>query len=190
VIPQLWVFAGPNGAGKSTLVAQRVRGRLRMVNPDEIAQGLPLRVGQLDVLAAGRVALKQREAHLAAHRSFGIETTLTGRSELELMRRAQSAGYKVNLVFIGVRSAQLSASRVYLRVRSGGHAVPFADLLRRFQRSLDHLAVALAIADRAFVLDNSGRRRRLLLSREQGQTRHLAQALPAWAVGAIPPELR
>ena len=71
-IPQLWVFAGPNGAGKSTLVAQRVRGRLPVVNPDEIAQAFPLRGAQLDVLAAGRVALTQREALLAAGRSFGI----------------------------------------------------------------------------------------------------------------------
>jgi hypothetical protein len=49
-----WVFAGPNGAGKSTLAAQRVRGRLPVANPDEIAQAFPLRGGQLDVLAAGR----------------------------------------------------------------------------------------------------------------------------------------
>jgi predicted ABC-type ATPase len=186
VTPQLWVFAGPNGAGKSTLVAQRVRGRIPTVNPDEIALTLPAAQGPAGVIAAGRVALAQREAHLAAGRTFGLETTLTGRSELDLMRRARGAGYSVNFVFVGLDDVQLSASRVYERVGKGGHDVPLADVLRRFDRSMGNLAIALPIADRAFVLDNSGSRRRLLLSRENEQTRFLAQQLPKWAADAIP----
>jgi predicted ABC-type ATPase len=90
------VFAGPNGAGKSTLVAQRVRGRIPAVNPDDIAKTLPPRPGNAGVIEAGRIALTQREEHLAQRRTFGLETTLTGRSELDLMRRARAAGYRVN----------------------------------------------------------------------------------------------
>jgi predicted ABC-type ATPase len=187
---QLWIFAGPNGAGKSSLVARYVRGRMPIVNPDEIALTLPKRNGEPAVLDAGRVALAQREAYLASGQSFGVETTFTGHGEVNLMRRARIAGYYVTLVFIGLRSVKLSESRVLARVRDGGHNVPIPDLLRRFDRSMANLAIGLTIADRSYVIDNSDRRRCLLMSRENGQVKHLARVMPAWAAGSIPPEMR
>jgi predicted ABC-type ATPase len=190
VKPQLWIFAGPNGAGKSSLVGRYVRGRIPIVNPDEIALTLPTRNGQPAILEAGRLALAQREAYIAAGHSFGVETTFTGHGEVNLMRRAHTAGYYVTLVFIGLSSVQLSASRVRTRVRDGGHNVPLADVFRRFDRSMATLAAGLTIADRSYVIDNSDRRRRLLVSRENGQVKHLAKVIPAWAIDAIPSELR
>jgi predicted ABC-type ATPase len=187
---QFWIFAGPNGAGKSTLVARYVRGRIPVVNPDDVARVLPPRGGQPDVLEAGRIALAQREAHLAAGQSFGVETTLTGHSEINLMRRARAAGCKVNLVFVGLDDVQLSASRVQARVRDGGHNVPLADVFRRFDRSIANLSIALMIADRSYVFDNSGERRRLLLLCENGKLKRLAKVIPRWAAVAIPAELR
>jgi predicted ABC-type ATPase len=187
---QLWIFAGPNGAGKSTLVAQYVRGRMPVINPDEIGQSLTLKNGLATLVQAGRIAIAQREAHLAAGDSFGIETTFTGHSELDLMRRARTAGYRVNLVFVGLDDIQLSASRVQARVRRGGHDVPLQDVFRRFDRSMANLATGLILADRSYVIDNSLTRRRLLLLRENGRVKHLAQAIPAWAIDAIPSEMR
>lgn len=187
---QLWIFAGPNGAGKSTLVAQYVRGRMPVINPDEIGQLLTLKNGLATLVQAGRIAVSQREAHLAAGDSFGIETTFTGHSELDLMRRARSAGYRVSLVFVGLDDVQLSASRVKARVRRGGHHVPLADVFRRFDRSMENLAIGLTLSDRSYVIDNSRTRRRLVLSRENGRVRHLAKAIPAWAIDAIPSEMR
>jgi len=168
---QLWIFAGPNCARKSSLVAPYVRGRISIV------------------LEAGRLAVAQREANLAAGHSFGVETTFTDHGEVNLMRRARAPGYDVTLVFIGLKSVKLSAARVRTRVRDGGHAVPLADVFRRFDRSMANLATGLTIADRSYVIDNSGRRLRLLLSRENGQVKHLAKTFPIWAAGAIPPEL-
>jgi len=187
---QFWIFAGPNGAGKSTFVARYIRGRIPVVNPDEIGQSLARSSGLAALVEAGRIAIAQREAHLASGDSFGVETTFTGHSELELMRRAAAAGYRVTLLFVGLDDVQLSASRVQARVRRGGHNVPFADLLRRFDRSMSNLAIGLKIADRSYVIDNSEKRRRLLLSRENGRVKHLAKVMPAWAANAIPSELR
>jgi predicted ABC-type ATPase len=87
------------------------------------------------------------------------------------MRRARTAGYRINLVFVGLDDVQLSASRVKARVRRGGHDVPLPDVFRRFDRSMANLAIGLAIADRSYVM-------------------HLAKAFPIWAAGAIPLELR
>jgi predicted ABC-type ATPase len=105
------------------------------------------------------------------------------------MRRAQDAEYKVTLVYIGVDTPTTTLGRIAQRVASGGHAVPAADVARRFARSLSHLATTLTIADRAFVLDNTGRRYRLLLSMAYSQVKRLSRHLPSWAREALPPEL-
>jgi predicted ABC-type ATPase len=52
--PQLWVVAGPNGAEKTTLVGKRVARRIPVINPDEIAAGLPRIDGHLDKRNADR----------------------------------------------------------------------------------------------------------------------------------------
>lgn len=181
--PRLWVFAGPNGAGKSTVVEQYVGHRLPIINPDNIARNLPsdlsaaARIGQ-----AGRAAVRERANLLAERQSFGIETTLTGRSELDLMHAATRAGYHVNLVFIGLRDVQHSIARVGERVRMGGHDVPLADILRRFDRSVNNLGKAAKIANhRVIVLDNSGTRRRLIFTRKGQRIRYQSPDMPFWA---------
>lgn len=190
--PQLWVIAGPNGAGKSTLAQKYLAGRLPIVNPDDIARAMfPAQpAAPMILLQAGRLAITDRRARLERGESFAIETTMTGRGELNFMREAADRGYKINLVFVGVRSVEHSRSRVAERVRSGGHPVPDADILRRFDRSLANLAPAIRLAHRALVLDNSGERTRLLLSRENGRTRRVTQRMPGWAKNAIPAALR
>jgi len=181
-IPQLWVVAGPNGAGKSTLISDRLHGRLPFVNPDDIAR----RISPTDfdnprnIIQAGRQALKERRAHLAALDSFAIETTLTGNSALDLIGVAKARDYKINLIFVGLDDVALSMARVALRVRAGGHRVPAKDLLRRFSRSMENLTHASRLADRLWLLDNSGLRRRLLLSSVQHQPRFLSSKIPEW----------
>ncbi|WP_420962254.1 AAA family ATPase [Brucella sp. IR073] len=186
--PQLWVFAGPNGAGKSTLARRYVVGRLEIVNPDDIARqiapGLP--ADRKTAVRAGRLAVERRKALLDARESFAIETTLTGQGARAFMLQARERGYKVNLVFIGLHSIIQAQSRVTERVRQGGHAVPKADIERRFVRCMNHLAEAMRIADRVLVLDNSGKRRRLILIRENGRTKLLSRNVPNWARTAIP----
>jgi len=117
-------------------------------------------------LQASRIALAERTARLAAGESFVVETTLSGHSEIELMRRAAVLGFKVNLVFVGLAHPDLSSNRVALRVTRGGHDVPQEDVTRRFGRILANLPVAMAAAERTIILDNSGRRPRLVLVSE------------------------
>ena len=119
---------------------------------------------------------------LARRDDFAVETTLTGNSALRLMRSARQMGYKITLVYVGIGSADLSLDRVLRRVSQGGHSVPVTDIYRRYPASLNNLAVALTLADRAFVFDNSSDRRRKLLSRERGENRYVASDLPSWSV--------
>lgn len=189
--PQLWVFAGPNGAGKSTLADRHARDRMPIVNPDNIARELPRAPsGGLDEREAGKRAIIERTRRLAAGETFAFETTLSGNSELKLMRDASATGYKVNLVYVGIPSANASAFRVSERVAGGGHDVAREDTDRRYPRTMGNLPLAMAIADRSFVFDNSGERHRLVLIREAGRTRFEAAAFPAWATRALPTDLR
>lgn len=190
-MPQLWVIAGPNGAGKSTLARRYLSGRLPLVNPDTIAQELcPADPTRRSVrLQAGREAIHRQEALLTARADFAVETTLSGHRELALMQRARASGYKVTLVYIGIDTPGLAKVRIRQRVAEGGHAVLPEDVDRRYHRSMAALASALRSADRAFVLDNSARRQRLLLAMEHGQVRRLSRHLPRWVHENLLPEL-
>lgn len=190
-MPQLWVIAGPNGAGKSTLTARYLQGRLPIVNPDVIARELDPNDpdGTRVRVLAGREAIRRQEALLVEGQDFSFETTLSGNRELNVLRRAQAAGFKVTLVYVGIDSPQTTMGRIRQRVAEGGHHIPPPDVERRFTRSLAHLPAALEIVDRAFVLDNTSRRYRLLLSIEYGQVRHVSRDLPAWARDTLPPAL-
>lgn len=97
------------------------------------------------------------------------------------MRAAQQAGYKITLVYVGRGSADLSMERVIRRVANGGHRVPVGDIDRRYPASLAKLVMGLRLADRSYVFDNSNVRRRLLLMREDGDSRYVAADLSAWA---------
>jgi predicted ABC-type ATPase len=191
-MPQLWVVAGPNGAGKSTLAAKYLEGRLEMVNPDVIARELdPSDPNGVRVrVQAGREAIRRQETCLARMQDFGFETTLSGRREFEVLRRAKAVGFKVNLVYVGINSPRATMGRIRERVASGGHDIPLPDIMRRFERSQANLPRALELADRAFVLDNSGRRYRLLLSLESGQARHVSANLPTWARNTLPRDMQ
>ncbi len=185
--PQLWIVAGANGAGKSTLVRRQIAGRLPVINPDDIAVGLPRRHnGKVDEIGAGRQALHERQEMLGTGRSFAAETTLTGSKPLRFMAEAAYCGYQLTLVYIGLASAALSIQRVRDRVAAGGHDVPFDAIVRRFPASMAKLARAIEMVDGAYVIDNSGTQQHLLMKIERGRAIIIAEQLPEWATRAVP----
>jgi predicted ABC-type ATPase len=102
------------------------------------------------------------------------------------MRQAKAAGYKVNLVFVGVDDPAICLARVVDRVRAGGHNVPPDAIMRRFQSALENLGIALGIADRTIVFDNSRTRRQLVLLYERNEPRFITKAVPPWVRRALP----
>lgn len=183
-MPQLWIVAGPNGAGKTTIADLWLASRIPVVSPDNLAatQGI-------SPIQAGKAAVLEQERLLSSGISFAVDTTFSGHREPDLMRRAKAAGFKVNLIFICVTSPALCQARIEERVSSGGHDVPARDVPRRFKRSLANLKVAFDIAERVFLLDNTGEKHRLLFSIERGRVKHLSNNIPDWAKQAIPERL-
>src|SRR3546814_19472292 len=79
---------------------------------DNIARTLPPDLGDAARrLQSGRRAIEDRMTLLASRRTFGIETTLTGNSELALMRAAGEAGYRSEERRVGKECVSTCRSR-------------------------------------------------------------------------------
>ena len=159
------MIAGPNGAGKTTFAREflpREAGVIHFVNADLIAGGLsPLRP-ELAARRAGRLVLTELARLAKARKDFAFESTLSGRTYLRLLSRWKAAGYRIEMVFLSLPSVQLALQRIAARVRQGGHDVPRADVIRRFDRSLANFrGLYRPLADVWAVYDNSGETPRL-----------------------------
>lgn len=141
-MPTCWIIAGPNGAGKTTFALEhlpQVAARVRFINADLIAAGLSPLAPERELLAASRIFLREIEECVAAREDFAFETTLSGRSHLRLVQRLRAAGWRVELIYLALPSAEMSKLRVAERVAHGGHDIPAEAIARRFPRSLRHL---------------------------------------------------
>jgi len=108
------IIAGPNGAGKTTFAWEflpREGACPRFINADLIAAGLsPFDYGAAAV-QAGRLMLAEMKRCLAAQGSFAFETTSSGRGFAVKIPQWQSAGYRVDLIFLRLRSVRLAIAR-------------------------------------------------------------------------------
>ena len=74
----------------------------------------------------------ERIKYLASERAnFAFETTLASRSFAPWIATLKRSGYRVDIVFLWLRSAGLAVDRVAERVRLGGHDVPEHIVRRR-----------------------------------------------------------
>jgi predicted ABC-type ATPase len=158
--PLCVIIAGPNGAGETTFARQFLPkdvGVVNFVNADLIAAGLsPLRP-ESALVVAGRLLLKEIDRLAAARENFAFETTLSGLTYAARIKRWRGAGYRVELAFLQLSSANLACRRVASRTRAGGHDVPEADVRRRFDRGRRNLdAVYRPLVDAWALWDNSG----------------------------------
>lgn len=141
-MPTCWIIAGPNGAGKTTFALEylpAVANCRHFINADLIAAGLSPLAPERQLLAASRLFLHEIEDCILARQDFAFETTLAGRSYLKLLQRLQVQGWRVELIYLALPSAEMSRLRVAERVAHGGHDIPAVDIARRFPRSLHNL---------------------------------------------------
>jgi predicted ABC-type ATPase len=173
--PNAYIIAGPNGVGKTTFAREFLPNYAscrNFVNADLIAQGMAPFSPQTAAFRAGRLMLSEIDL-LTKHRvDFGFETTLSGKSYLNLIRRLKNNGYAVHFFFLSLSSVDLALSRIKDRVSEGGHDVPEVDVRRRFDRSIrNFLDLYRLLADSWFLFDNSPRTPSLIALEEQGRLR-------------------
>jgi predicted ABC-type ATPase len=130
-------------------------GIMRFLNSDEIARGLSPLDPTLSAFRAGRILIEEARALLSAKASFAIESALSGKTYIAMLRHAREQGYRIVLHYILIESASQAVDRVALRVIHGGHHVPEDDVCRRFDRSRKHVIKDhLPLADDWGVWDN------------------------------------
>ena len=133
--PSVYIIAGPNGAGKTTFAREFLPNYAdckNFVNADLIAQGVSPFSPEAAAFRAGRLMLEEIDLYAKRGDSFGFETTLSGRSYLNLIRRLKRREYEVHVFYVWVPSVELALLRIRGRVSLGGHDVPAADVRRRF----------------------------------------------------------
>ncbi len=180
--PWAIVLAGHNGSGKSTLWYDYMADDLQMplVNADRLTLSLLPPPGPDNQQRAWAIRLRDEDERwqrlsqqstqvflelTMKHRlSFAFETVFsyvetqpdgTVKSKTDLIRKLQTHGYRVALLFVGLASADLSISRVSTRRAQGGHAVPEDKLRSRFPRTQQAIGIASEVADLTFMFDNS-----------------------------------
>ena len=137
----LYIIAGPNGAGKTTFAKSflpKYADCTHFINADLIAQGLSPFSPMVAAMKAGRLVLREINDLSSKGASFAFETTLSGKTYLNLLKKLKGQGYRIHLFFLWIPSPVLALERIKERVKSGGHHVPAADVRRRFRRSIDN----------------------------------------------------
>ena len=157
--PVCIIIAGPNGAGKTTFAREYLPKNARIlhfVNADLIASGLsPLRP-ELANIAAGRLFLAELDRLAKTRVSFAFESTLSGLTSVNRIKRWHAQGYRIEIIYLRLPSVRLALRRIATRVKQGGHDVPHRDVIRRFDRSWNNFQkVYRLLSDEWTVYDNS-----------------------------------
>ena len=155
----LYIIAGCNGAGKTTAsysVLPEILGCREFVNADEIAKGLSPFNPSSVAIQAGRLMIQRIMGLLTSGETFSVETTLSTRSYLSLIKQAQEKGYTVSLIYFWLNSPELAIERVRQRVANGGHDIPPIVVRRRYRSGLENLfKIYMPCVDYWMLADNS-----------------------------------
>ncbi len=84
-----------------------VAGCRRFINADLIAAGLSPLAPEQHLLAASRLFLHEIEDCINTRQDFAFETTLAGRSYITLIERLQTTGWRVELIYLALPSAEM-----------------------------------------------------------------------------------
>ncbi len=126
------------------------------INGDLIALGLSPFSPEAAAFLAGRLMIEEIQRFAKRDDDFGFETTLSGTTYLDLIRRLRGQGYAVHIFFLWLSEVALSLSRIKSRVLKGGHDVPEPIVRRRYERSIKNfLRLYRHEVDSWIMFDNS-----------------------------------
>ncbi|MCB1753876.1 MAG: zeta toxin family protein [Gammaproteobacteria bacterium] len=159
---KLVVFAGPNGSGKSSITEVKRKAPdfpENYINADAIAKSLVKQGRYKTIEAANKEAAdeagRRREDCLNRGVSFAFETVLSTPGNVAIIAAAKERGFQIEVHAVTLHSPEKNVARVAHRVAANGHAVPAKKIIQRYHRSMEMLPIAIALADKATVYDNS-----------------------------------
>lgn len=158
--PVLIVIAGPNGSGKTSVTSRILHHEWTensiYINPDIIAQE---KFGNWNskeaIMQSVKYCEELRENCLINKESLIFETVMSVDDKVDYIYRAKEAGFFIRLFFVCTESPTINAARIAQRVMEGGHDVPIAKVISRYEKSILNCCIASKIADRTYIYDNS-----------------------------------
>lgn len=158
-MPDLFLLAGPNGAGKSTLSTLLLPFEVKSFDADE---ELMRRERQYPDIDPGRLMEgvlnsfeEEKNRALSTKKDFAFETNFVGDDIIKTVRQFKLQGYRTNLIFLGLDSAQTAIDRVKQRVAEGGHSVSHPEIRSRYKEGLKNLKEHVKDFDRAIIFTNT-----------------------------------
>ena len=107
-------------------------------------------------IEAGRLMLQRMDDLLSEGSDFAFETTLSTRSYVKFIERAQAKGYFVTLLYFWLPTPEQAIERVATRVREGGHNIPSDVIRRRYANGIKNLtALYIPLCNYWAIYDNS-----------------------------------
>lgn len=96
-----------------------------------------------------------RRRMLESGQSFSFETVMSAVDKIDLLRMSQARGFRTYLYYVATEDVAINIQRVKHRVAEGGHDVPEAKIVSRYNRSLRLLREAIPHTSRAYFFDTS-----------------------------------
>jgi len=171
-------------------------GSIWIINPDKLSKHIHehehLALNPHANLAAVRRMEKWLHASVKAYRTVGVETVLSTAKYRRLVRQARKHGFRVRLIYVFLKTADLNLERVAIRVAKGGHDVDPEKILARRTKSFRQLSWFFAEADEVDVYDNSGAKPELVIAKRDGEIVLNGRLIPelAYSLAAAYPDLR
>ena len=121
-----------------------------------------------------------KEQYLKHRISFSFETVFSHPAKIDILRRAQAAGFKTYMYFVATENPVINVNRIKERVALGGH-VPEEKTRSRYLRCMEQVRYALPYLNRAYFFDNSTQQSLYLAEYESevGFSLH-SELLPSW----------
>lgn len=154
-------FAGVNGCGKTTFYYDELEKSKNFglrINIDEMVSSFGSWREPQDQIRATKIAITMRNTYIKERADFNQETTLCGKSILNLFKDLKKQGYRINLYYISVNSVKTAIERVAMRVSKGGHNVDSALIEKRFYESRKNLATISSYCDSTQCFENSSKK--------------------------------
>ena len=105
---------------------------------------------------AGKIFLRRIEELLNQKQDLILETTMSGKYLIKIIRKAKDSGYSIDIFYLYLEDVTDNIARVQNRVFNGGHDIPRDDIIRRYYRSRKlFYDLYRGLADRWFLFFNA-----------------------------------
>jgi len=169
-MPTLYLITGSNGAGKSTVGPDYLPQHI--VANHVVFDGDKLYTGKVSELWPVQMQSLKEAKKIAAefiittleslldnalqnNEDFVYEGHFPSYATWDFPKRFKDNGYQLQMLFLGLKDADLSEMRVGLRAKKGGHNVPRYDIENNFYGNLEMLNEHYHLLDHLQIVDTS-----------------------------------